>query len=101
MPVKLDGIRQKVFLDRYALKGEDGELLEHTPEEMWARVARGIASTEKKSEQKKWEKEFYSAMEGFKFVPTGRIFSGAGTEYQVTSFNCFVFPRPICARRGI
>ena len=46
--MKLDGIRQKVFLDRYALKGVKGELLEEAPEQMWSRVARGIASNEKK-----------------------------------------------------
>ncbi|HVZ58237.1 MAG TPA: ribonucleotide reductase N-terminal alpha domain-containing protein, partial [Patescibacteria group bacterium] len=100
MPVQLDGIRQKVFLDRYALKDKEGGLLEHTPEEMWKRVARGIAANEKKSEQKKWAKEFYSAMEGFKFVPAGRILSGAGTEYQVTYFNCFVIPSPKDSRHG-
>lgn len=101
MPAQLDGIRQKVFLDRYALKDKDGSLLEHTPEEMWRRVARGIAANEKKSEQKKWEEEFYKAMEGFKFVPAGRILSGAGTEYQVTYFNCFVIPSPKDSRHGI
>jgi len=101
MAVQLDGIRQKVFLDRYALKGKEGELLEQTPEEMWRRVARGIAATEKKADQKKWEEEFYKAMEDFKFVPAGRILSGAGTEYQVTYFNCFVIPSPKDSRHGI
>ena len=37
--MKLDGIREKVFLDRYALKDKDGSLLEKAPEEMWKRVA--------------------------------------------------------------
>ena len=45
--MKLDGIREKVFLDRYALKGKKGELLEHKPSEMWKRVASGIAQNEK------------------------------------------------------
>lgn len=101
MAVQLDGIRQKVFLDRYALKDKTGKLLEHTPEEMWRRVARGIAANEKKSEQKKWEEAFYKVMEDFKFVPAGRILSGAGTEYQVTYFNCFVIPNPKDSRHGI
>ncbi len=99
--MKLDGVRQKVFLDRYALKGEEGELLEHTPEEMWARVAKGIAKNEKKSDQKKWEKEFNRVLKDFKFVPGGRILSGAGTGYQVTYFNCFVIPSPKDSRHGI
>lgn len=99
--MELTGIRQKVFLDRYALKDKDGSLLEKTPEEMWKRVAWGISQNEKKADQQKWEKEFYRVMEDFKFVPGGRILSGAGTNYQVTYFNCFVIPSPKDSRDGI
>ncbi|MDO8583298.1 MAG: adenosylcobalamin-dependent ribonucleoside-diphosphate reductase [bacterium] len=99
--MKLDGIRQKVFLDRYALKDKDGSLLEHTPEEMWQRVAGGIAQQEKPQARKIWTKRFYDVMTDFKFVPGGRILSGAGTKYQVTYFNCFVIPSPKDSREGI
>lgn len=99
--MKLDGIRQKVFMDRYSLKDEKGNPTELTPNEMWRRVARGIAAGEKKADQKKWEERFYQAMEDFKFVPAGRILSGAGTGYQVTYFNCFVIPSPKDSRHGI
>ena len=99
--MKLDGIREKVFLDRYALKGKKGELLEHKPEEMWKRVATGIAQAEKPAKRKIWAKRFYEVMEDFKFVPAGRILSGAGTKYQVTYFNCFVIPSPKDSRGGI
>jgi len=98
---KLDGIRQKVFLDRYALKDKEGGLLEQTPEETWARVAKGIAVSEKKKDRKHWEDKFYKVMEDFKFVPGGRILSGAGSGYQVTYFNCFVIPSPKDSRHGI
>lgn len=99
--MKLDGVREKVFLDRYALKGEKGELLEQTPEEMWRRVARGISENEKNKVRTHWEKKFYNVMEDFKFVPGGRILSGAGTDYEVTYFNCFVIPSPKDSREGI
>ena len=99
--MELTGIRQKVFLDRYALKDKDGSLLEKTPEEMWKRVAWGISQNEKKKDQKHWEAEFYRVMDEFKFVPAGRILSGAGTNYQVTYFNCFVIPSPKDSRDGI
>lgn len=99
--MKLDGVSEQVFLDRYALKGEKGELLEYKPEEMWRRVARGIAQNEKKAKQAFWEEKFYKVMEDFKFVPGGRILSGAGTGYQVTYFNCFVIPSPKDSREGI
>ena len=49
---ELEGIRQKVFLDRYALKGEDGTPLEQHPEQMWRRVARGIAAVEPSEEKR-------------------------------------------------
>ncbi len=94
-------LREKVFLDRYALKGEDGNLIEHSPEETWKRVAWGIAQNEKPAARAKWEKSFYEVMSDFKFVPGGRILSGAGTNYQVTYFNCFVIPSPKDSRGGI
>lgn len=99
--MKFNGLREKVFLDRYALKDKEGKLIEHTPEEMWKRVAGGIAKTEKPSKRKYWTKKFYDAMTDFKFVPAGRILSGAGTRYQVTYFNCFVIPSPKDSRGGI
>ncbi len=99
--MKLDGVRQKVFLDRYSLKDKAGNPMEQTPDEMWKRVAKGIAGQEKKSLQKTWEKKFYDAMDGFKFLPGGRILAGAGTGFDVTYFNCFVIPSPKDSRDGI
>src|SRR3989344_6059726 len=97
----LDGIRLKVFLDRYSLKDKEGSPVEKTPEEMWRRVAKGIASVEKKEVRKGWEEKFYSAMEDFKFVPGGRVLAGAGNGYAVTFYNCFVIPSPPDSRDGI
>lgn len=99
--MKLDGIRQQVFLDRYSLKDEKGKPTEQSPEEMWRRVARAIAKVEKASLRKKWEDRFYKAMEDFKFVPGGRVLAGAGTGYGVTFYNCFVIPSPQDSRDGI
>lgn len=99
--MKLDGVRQKVFLDRYSLKDEKGNPMEKTPDEMWRRVAKAIAGVEKKKDRKKWEKKFYDVMDGFKFLPGGRILSGAGTGFDVTYFNCFVIPNPPDSRGGI
>lgn len=98
----LEGIRQKVFLDRYSFKDVDGKPTEFYPEQLWERVANGIAMVEKTSELKKyWAEKFYWAMEDFKFVPAGRILSGAGTGYEVTFFNCYVIPSPRDSRGGI
>ncbi|MEK7551358.1 MAG: adenosylcobalamin-dependent ribonucleoside-diphosphate reductase [Patescibacteria group bacterium] len=98
---KLDGIRQKVFLDRYSLKDIKGNPMEKTPDEMWKRVAKGIAGVEKAKDRKKWEKKFFDVMNGFKFLPGGRILAGAGTGFDVTYYNCFVIPNPPDSRGGI
>src|SRR5229473_3989293 len=86
---QLEGIRQKVFMDRYSLKDPNGQPLEFYPEQLWARVAKGIAAVESTEELRAhWEKRFYEALSGFQFVPGGRILAGAGSGHQVTFYNC-------------
>ncbi len=86
---QLEGIRQKVFMDRYSLKDASGQPLEFNPEHLWARVARGIAAVEPTEEKRThWEKRFYEALSDFQFVPGGRILAGAGSGHQVTFYNC-------------
>lgn len=86
MPVSLNPQRTKVFLDRYAMKGADGQPIETTPEEMWDRVAASIAKDEDQQER------FRAILDGFRFVPGGRILAGAGTDTEVTYYNCYVIP---------
>ena len=100
--LELSGLPLKVFNDRYALKDGEGKQIERAPEEMWRRVAHFIAGGEKTEETKNfWEEKFYNALEDFKFVPGGRILSGAGTSAQLTFYNCFVIPSPEDSRGGI
>src|SRR3989344_3262265 len=99
--MKLTGLSEKVFLDRYSLKDKKGNPIEKTPDRMWKRIAKAVAAIEKKEDQKKWEREFYEAMSGFKYVPGGRILAGAGTGFEVTYYNCFVIPSPRDSREGI
>jgi ribonucleoside-diphosphate reductase alpha chain len=99
---QLTELRETVFSDRYSLKDENGESLEKHPEQMWHRVAKGIALFEDTPKQQKhWEEKFYQTLKDFKFVPGGRILSGAGTGYEVTFFNCYVIPSPADSRGGI
>ncbi|MCX7881038.1 MAG: adenosylcobalamin-dependent ribonucleoside-diphosphate reductase [Patescibacteria group bacterium] len=100
--MKLIGVSEKVFLDRYALKDKKGNSVEKTPEEMWKRVAKAVAQVEKnEKKQKQWEKEFFWAMKNFKYIPGGRILAGAGSGFAVTYYNCFVIPSPKDSRDGI
>jgi len=99
---KLDGLSLKVFNNRYALKDEAGNQLEDSPEQMWSRVAKTIANQENFPEAKAlWEEKFYWALEGFKFIPGGRVLTGAGSKGDVTFYNCFVLPSPKDSRGGI
>ena len=84
-------ISSRIWDMKYRLKAADGTPIDGTIEDSWRRVARALASVE--AEPERWEPEFYSALEGFKFLPAGRILAGAGAERQVTLFNCFVMGR--------
>lgn len=58
----------------------------------WKRIAENNASAEK--EKSFWFDKFYNIIEDFKFVPAGRIYSNAGTEWGGTTYiNCFVSDR--------
>ncbi len=68
---------------------EGGVIHDHAVTDSWRRVARALARVEGLS-QREWEQRFYGVLEGFKFLPGGRILAGAGTGHRVTLFNCFV-----------
>ncbi|MCM3205257.1 adenosylcobalamin-dependent ribonucleoside-diphosphate reductase [Paenibacillus illinoisensis] len=152
---KLEGLSEKIFLDRYAWKDADpnhakvgdvvlvltkddpkfptkevGEIVERqgqtvkvktrsgetiqtevekltlniekTPEEMWDRLARAMASVESTPEkQQKWQSKFRAVLDDWKLVPGGRIAAGAGASDELTLFNCYVIPSPQDSRGGI
>ncbi|MFQ6033513.1 MAG: adenosylcobalamin-dependent ribonucleoside-diphosphate reductase, partial [Candidatus Bipolaricaulia bacterium] len=85
-----DELQIRVFLDKYALRGPDGRVIERTPPEMWRRIARELASVE--TSAKEWEERFYWLLEDFRFIPGGRIMFGAGQSRRATLFNCYVIP---------
>lgn len=76
--------------------------LETEPAQMMERVARGIAAIESTPElQAQWTERFQWLLEDFKFVPAGRILAAAGTDQQLTFYNCYVIPSPKDSRGGI
>ncbi len=82
------GISQQIWDMKYRLKRPDGSPVDKTIDDTWRRVARTLAAPER--DVAYWEREFYSALADFRFLPAGRILAGVGTERQVTLFNCFV-----------
>ena len=81
-------IAEQIWDMKYRLKAADGTPIDTSVEDSWRRIARALAVVEK--DPTEWEEKFYAALEGFKFLPAGRITAGAGTGRSVTLFNCFV-----------
>ncbi len=81
-------IAEQIWDMKYRLKAADGTAIDGTVEDTWRRIARALAEVEK--DPSHWEAKFYAALEGFKYLPAGRITAGAGTGRSVTLFNCFV-----------
>ena len=75
---------------KYRFKREDGTAVDGRIEDTWRRVADALAEAEKPEEREAWAKRFYEVLDGYRYLPAGRILAGAGTGRQVTLFNCFV-----------
>jgi len=85
----------KVLERRYLKRDEVGNLLEK-PREMFVRVARNIASAEKKYEKTEKEileieKDFFDMMTDLDFLPNSPTLMNAGKELQQLA-ACFVLP---------
>jgi len=81
-------ISAQIWDMKYRLKSAEGVALDATVHDTWARVARALAAVE--ADPALWEPRFLAALQGFRFLPAGRIVAGAGTGRAVTLFNCFV-----------
>ncbi|RUP00471.1 adenosylcobalamin-dependent ribonucleoside-diphosphate reductase [Hyphomicrobium sp.] len=85
----LPAISDAIWRRKYRFAGHDRAPADHSIEDTFRRVAKAAASAET-AEQAKWAAAFYEAMADFGFQPAGRILAGAGTDRNVTLFNCFV-----------
>ncbi|MFE5278509.1 ribonucleotide reductase N-terminal alpha domain-containing protein, partial [Bacillus cereus] len=71
-------------------------------EQIAKRNARGLASVEKtESKREQAFRDFYEILVSLDFVPGGRVIYGAGSDTDVTYFNCYVMPYPQDSREGI
>ena len=81
-------LSRQIWEMKYRLKASDGSAIDSSIYDSWQRVAKAVASSEK--EPLKWQDQFYKILSDFKFLPAGRILAGAGSDRNVTLFNCFV-----------
>ena len=83
-------ISDEIWDMKYRFKRPDGTPVDETIEDSWRRVATALAQAEAPADRDAWAERFYGALEGYRFLPAGRILAGAGTGRAVTLFNCFV-----------
>jgi len=75
---------------KYRLKSAAGDVIDGTVDDTWRRVATALAAPEDAGVREAWAEKFEAALADFRFLPAGRIIAGAGTDRDVTLFNCFV-----------
>ncbi|MDR0274195.1 MAG: adenosylcobalamin-dependent ribonucleoside-diphosphate reductase [Burkholderiaceae bacterium] len=78
-------ISQEVLMEKYCKEGE------RAADEVFARVARALASVEKAELRAQWERKFLTNLHAGA-IGAGRIMSAAGTDIRATLINCFVQP---------
>jgi ribonucleoside-diphosphate reductase alpha chain len=83
-------ISEAIWEEKYRLKGRDGKPIDETVHDTFRRVAKAVAAAEDLEVRPLWEGKFLNAMSNFEFLPAGRILAGAGTDRDVSLFNCFV-----------
>jgi ribonucleoside-diphosphate reductase alpha chain len=88
----LPAISEAIWRRKYRFAGSATVATDQSMEDTFRRVALAAASVEKggKRARENWAGAFYGAMADFGFQPAGRILAGAGTDRNVTLFNCFV-----------
>lgn len=99
-----DDLAAKVFIDKYALRDDKGNILEKTPEDMHWRIANEFARIEKcKFKSPLSASEIFVLLDRFRFIcPQGSPMFGIGNSYQTVSLsNCYVVESPADSIGGI
>ncbi|MGI9421730.1 MAG: adenosylcobalamin-dependent ribonucleoside-diphosphate reductase [Hyphomicrobiaceae bacterium] len=91
-PFELSPVARQIWEDKYRLHDKATGQVDRDVDDTWQRIARAAAASEPGGKRKraKWVDSFHEAMAEFEFLPAGRIIAGAGTDRNVTLFNCFV-----------
>ena len=105
-----DSLAADVWVKKYALRDNEGNLVEKTPDDMHKRLAREFARIEAKYPNPMSENEIYDLLKktgdldlgmGY-IVPQGSPMSAIGNPYKLQSLsNCFVIESPSDSYGGI
>lgn len=95
---------EKSRVDGIVIRGisEIDKPLELFYEQVAKRVAKGLSDVEEVGfDRESAFNKFYRELRKMNVVPAGRVLHGAGTNTNVTYFNCYVMPFPRDSRTGI
>jgi len=81
----------KILKARYFLKDEKGNLIDKSPADLFARVAKAVAEAEKtRGEREAAAEKFFNLMTSLDFLPNSPTLTGAGRGMCLSA--CFVLP---------
>jgi ribonucleoside-diphosphate reductase alpha chain len=88
-------ISEQIWNQKYRFKTDrEGYMSDNDVVDTWGRIATACSQLPQlhnnHAAREALEQRFFSALYDFKFLPAGRINSGAGTDRNVTLFNCYV-----------
>jgi len=97
-----DSLAASTWITKYALRDQDGALVELTPVDMHRRLAKAFAEVEARYTNPMSEEDVYGLFSDWTVVPQGSPMSGVGNPYKYQSVsNCFVVPSPEDSYGGI
>lgn len=87
-----DELAAQVWVDKYCLRDNSGNLLESSPKEMHNRLTNEFYRIESKYKNPLSREEIFELLDGFKYlIPAGSPMAGIGNDYLISSLsNCFV-----------
>jgi len=100
---KGDKLAATVWINKYCLKNNEGELQEKSPTDMHKRLSKELARIESKYPNSLSEQKIFDLIDKFKYIiPQGSPMSGIGNNFKIQSLsNCFVIENPYDSYSGI
>jgi ribonucleoside-diphosphate reductase alpha chain len=99
---KGDELAADAFVEKYALRNIENDVIEVTPDDMHKRLAKEFLRIESMYPNPMTYDEIYQLFSNWKIVPQGSPMSGIGNSNQIQSLsNCFVIPSPLDSYGGI
>jgi len=96
-PLDAAALSERIWRERYRML--DDYRTERSPQDSFRRVAQALAQAEHRPAL--WEPRFLALLQGWEFMPGGRILANAGAHRADTLCNCFVLPPLDDSARGM